>query len=93
MTEARAARKAAVEFSFSSASEAEAFARAVAPEAHGVPETETSVSRRGWKMRIEIKTLDTPSMRAAVKSYLQWASCALEMQRLAGKNLQEKMIL
>ena len=79
----KGARKTILEFSFDGAKEALYFAKAMAPEAHDIPETETSVSRRGAKARIGIETPDTPSMRAAVKSYLQWASCAVEMQKIA----------
>ena len=81
-----AMRKALLEFSFGGADEAQSFAKATAPEAHDIPETETSVSRRGAKVQIGIRTPDTPSMRAAAKSYLQWASCAVEMQKIASKN-------
>jgi len=79
----KGARKIFLEFSFDGAKEALYFAKAMAPEAHDIPGTKTSVSRRGAKARIEIETPDTPSMRAAAKSYLQWTSCAVEMQKIA----------
>jgi len=55
----------------------EVIAGALAPEAgSGVPGTEAEVSVVGGAIQIKLKARDISSLRAAVNSYLRWASLA-----------------
>ncbi|MDD5502171.1 MAG: KEOPS complex subunit Pcc1 [Candidatus Thermoplasmatota archaeon] len=87
-----AERKASLNFSFGSTAKAVAFQKALAPETEDIPDTKTIISRQGAEVKIEIETPDTPALRAGVKSYIQWASCVIGMQKIAAnpeKTLKE----
>ena len=87
-----AQRKASLDFSFGAAGKAAAFQESLAPETTDIPDTKTTISRHGASVEIRIETPDTPALRAGVKSYLQWAYCAIGMQNIAGnrKDLPEE---
>jgi tRNA threonylcarbamoyladenosine modification (KEOPS) complex Pcc1 subunit len=85
-----AERKASLYFLFGSAAKAAAFQKALAPETEDIPDTKTEISRNGANVKICIETPDTPALRAGVKSYVQWASCAIGMQKIAA-NLEKTL--
>lgn len=76
--------KATLVFSFDSAADAASFQNAISPETQDIPDTKMEISMRGKEVGLQIATQDTPTLRAGVKSYMQWAYCALGMQRIAG---------
>jgi tRNA threonylcarbamoyladenosine modification (KEOPS) complex Pcc1 subunit len=61
-------------------------AGALAPEAgSGVPGTEAEVSAAGGTVQIKLKARDISSLRAAVNSYLRWASLAGQAESVSRK--------
>jgi tRNA threonylcarbamoyladenosine modification (KEOPS) complex Pcc1 subunit len=63
---------------------ARAVLAALAPEAgREVPRADATVSAEGDKIVIDVRAEDAAALRAALNSYLRWASLALETSRLA----------
>lgn len=75
--------KGVLKFCFHNIPEAKDFKEAICPERYDIPGVNAKVFRKGKDVIIEIDAEDTSSLRAGLKSYLQWCSCIIEMQKIA----------
>ncbi len=85
MTRPRSAWRAELTFTRPDRASADRLERVLAPEAaYEIPRARARLSRPGpTTVRLEVETIETGSMRAAMNAYLGWVRLAMEAERVA----------